>query len=385
MSQNKIKLGMIGGGSSSFIGVVHRIAAYMGEKYSLVGGAFDTDHQKALDFASTLDLDLSRCYANIDAFIAGENSLPKEERIEVVVIVTPNFLHYSMAKQLIEAGFHVICEKPITNTADEAIELEQLVAKHKVVFALTHTYTGYPLVRQMKTMIAEGTIGDIQKVDAQYYQGWINPIIHDKEKRKSVWRLDPEKAGQSCCMGDIGVHAFNMIEYTTGLKTTKVLSDLNTLYNDNTLDIDGTALLRFENGVRGIVRASQIATGEENNLKIAVYGRNGALKWEQENPNYLYLLQEDKPVQVFKPGHVYNSDFAKESTKMAPGHPEGIFDSMANIYNGAAKAIRGEEYKKGAFPTIHDGVRGMKFIEAVLASTQNGNSWTEIVDEHEDN
>ncbi|KYG76736.1 Gfo/Idh/MocA family protein [Roseivirga echinicomitans] len=385
MSQNKIKLGMIGGGSSSFIGVVHRIAAYMGEKYTLVGGAFDTDHQKALDFANTLDLDLSRTYATIDAFIAGENNLPKSERIEVVVIVTPNFLHYTMAKQLIEAGFHVICEKPVTNTTAEAIELEQLVTKHKVVFALTHTYTGYPMVRQMKTMIAEGMIGDIQKVDAQYYQGWINPIIHDKEKRKSVWRLDPEKAGQSCCMGDIGVHAFNMIEYTTGLKTTKVLSDLSTLYDDNALDIDGTALLRFENGIRGIVRASQIATGEENNLKIAVYGRTGALKWEQENPNFLYFLQEDTPVQVFKPGHVYNSDFAKESTKMAPGHPEGIFDSMANIYNGAAKAIRGEEYRKGAFPTIHDGVRGMKFIEAVLESTQNGNSWIEIVDEHEDN
>lgn len=383
MIQNKIKLGMIGGGSSSFIGIVHRIAAYMGENYTLVGGAFDTDHKKALDFANALDLDLSRTYANIDDFIVGENSLPKSDRIEVVVIVTPNFLHYTMAKQLIEAGFHVICEKPVTNTAAEAIELEELVNKHGVVFALTHTYTGYPMVRQMKTMIAEGLIGDIQKVDAQYYQGWINPVIHGKEKRKSVWRLDPEKAGQSCCMGDIGVHAFNMIEYTTGLKTAKVLSDLNTLYDDNALDIDGTALLRFENGIGGMVRASQIATGEENNLTIAVYGRKGALKWEQENPNFLYFLQEDKPAQVFKPGHAYNNDFAKESTKMAPGHPEGIFDSMANIYNGAAKAIRGKEYRKGAFPTIRDGVRGMKFIEAVLESTQNGNSWTEIVDEHE--
>ena len=299
MSQSKIKLGMIGGGSSSFIGIVHRIAAYMGENYTLVGGAFDTDHKKALEFADSLDLDLARCYANIDAFIAGENSLPKAERIKVVVIVTPNFLHYTMAKQLIKAGFHVICEKPVTNTAAEAIELEQLVEKHKVVFVLTHTYTGYPMVRQMKTMIGDGMIGDIQKVDAQYYQGWINPVIHDKEKRKSVWRLDPEKAGQSCCMGDIGVHAFNMIEYTTGLKTTKVLSDLNTLYDDNALDVDGTALLHFENGVRGIVRASQIATGEENNLKIAVYGKKGALKWEQENPNYLSFFQEDKPASGF--------------------------------------------------------------------------------------
>jgi predicted dehydrogenase len=380
MSQRKIRLGMIGGGHSSFIGIVHRIASYIGEDYKLVGGAFDTDYERAIDFANSLELDTNRAYENIDKFIAGETALPADERIEAVVVVTPNFLHYPMAKQLIQAGFHVICEKPVTNTAEEAVELEELVNKHKVVFALTHTYTGYPMVRQMKSMIAAGVIGDIQKVDAQYYQGWINPVIHDKEKRKSVWRLDPAKAGQSCCMGDIGVHAFNMIEYTTGLKTEKVLADLNTLYEDNPLDIDGTALLRFEKDVRGIVRASQIATSEENNLRIAAYGTKGSLKWEQENPNYLYHLQDDEPVHVLKPGHVYNGEFAKVSTKMAPGHPEGIFDSMANLYSGAAKAIRGEAYIDGAFPTIRDGVRGMKFIEAVLASDKNGNSWTAIVD-----
>jgi predicted dehydrogenase len=380
MSQRKIRLGMIGGGHSSFIGIVHRIASYIGEQYTLVGGAFDTDYDRAIDFAKQLELDPSRTYPNIDAFVAGETSMPADQRIEAVVVVTPNFLHYPMAKQLIQAGFHVICEKPVTNTAAEAVELEGLVAKHKVVFALTHTYTGYPMVRQMKSMIADGVIGDVQKVDAQYYQGWINPVIHDKEKRKSVWRLDPEKAGQSCCMGDIGVHAFQMVEYTTGLKTKKVLSDLNTLYADNALDVDGTALLRFENNVRGIVRASQIATAEENNFTVAIYGTKGSLKWEQENPNYLYFLQENQPMQVMKPGHVYASELAKQSTKMAPGHPEGIFDSMANLYTGAAKAIRGEAYLEGSYPTIRDGVRGMKFIEAVLASAKAGNTWTEIVD-----
>ena len=380
MSHKKIRLGMIGGGHSSFIGIVHRIASYIGEQYTLVGGAFDTDYDRAIDFAKQLELDPSRTYPNIDAFVAGETALPADQRIEAVVVVTPNFLHYPMAKQLSQAGFHVICEKPVTNTAAEAVELEELVAKHKVVFALTHTYTGYPMVRQMKSMIADGVIGDVQKVDAQYYQGWINPVIHDKEKRKSVWRLDPEKAGQSCCMGDIGVHAFQMVEYTTGLKTKKVLSDLNTLYPDNALDVDGTALLRFENNVRGIVRASQIATAEENNFTVAIYGTKGSLKWEQENPNYLYFLQENQPMQVMKPGHAYASDLAKQSTKMAPGHPEGIFDSMANLYTGAAKAIRGEAYLEGSYPTIRDGVRGMKFIEAVLASAKAGNTWTEIVD-----
>ncbi|HEY9118047.1 MAG TPA: Gfo/Idh/MocA family oxidoreductase [Roseivirga sp.] len=380
MSHRKIRMGMIGGGLNSFIGIVHRIAAYIGEEYTLVGGAFDTDYEMALKFAKQLELDPNRTYPNIDQFIAKESALPADQRIEAVVVVTPNFLHYPMAKQLIQAGFHVICEKPVTNTAAEAMELEELVNKHGVVFALTHTYTGYPMVRQMKSMIAEGVIGKVQKVDAQYYQGWINPVIHDKEKRAGVWRLDPAKAGQSCCMGDIGVHAFNMIEYTTGLKTTKLLADLNTLYEDNPLDIDGTAICVFDNGARGLVRASQIATAEENNLRIAVYGTKGSLKWEQENPNYLYHLPDGGIQQVLKPGHAYNGEFAKISTKMAPGHPEGIFDSMANLYLGTAKAIRGEKYLDGAFPGIRDGVRGMKFIEATLHSWKNGNVWTEIVD-----
>lgn len=380
MSLRKIRMGMIGGGLNSFIGIVHRIAAYIGEEYTIIGGAFDTDYEMALKFARQLELDTNRTYPNIDEFIAKESALPADERIEAVVVVTPNFLHYPMAKQLIQAGFHVICEKPVTNTAAEAMELEDLVNKHGVVFALTHTYTGYPMVRQMKSMIAEGVIGKVQKVDAQYYQGWINPVIHDKEKRAGVWRLDPAKAGQSCCMGDIGVHAFNMIEYTTGLKTTKLLADLNTLYEDNPLDIDGTAICVFDNGARGLVRASQIATAEENNLRIAVYGTKGSLKWEQENPNYLYHLPDGGIQQVLKPGHAYNGEFAKISTKMAPGHPEGIFDSMANLYLGAAKAIRGEKYLDGAFPGIRDGVRGMKFIEATLHSSKNGNVWTEIED-----
>jgi len=376
----RIRLGMIGGGSNSFIGIVHRIASYIGEDYELVGGAFDVDFDQAKAFAKTLDLDPKRIYANIDDFITSELALPEEERIEVVTVVTPNFLHYPMAKQLIMAGFNVICEKPVTNTAAEAVELEELVKKHDVVFCLTHTYQGYPMVRQMRDMIRSGALGKIQKVDAQYYQGWINPVIHDKEKRKTVWRLDPAKAGQSCCMGDIGVHAFNMAEYMTGLKTEKVLAELETLYDDNPLDIDGTALLRFEDGSKGIVRASQIATGEENRLTVAVYGTKGGLRWEQENPNYLFYMEEGKPLQVLKPGHEYNGQLAQISTKMAPGHPEGIFDSMGNIYKGTARAIRGENPMDGEYPTIREGVRGMKFIEATLYSSKNGNTWTTIDD-----
>ncbi|MFY0653571.1 MAG: Gfo/Idh/MocA family oxidoreductase [Cyclobacteriaceae bacterium] len=373
--KKRIKMGMIGGGHRSFIGILHRIAAYMGEDYNLVGGVFDVDFDRSKQFAQDLEMDLSRVYEDIDIFIEKENALPAEDRIEAVVIVTPNFLHYMMAKKLIQAGFNVICEKPVTTTAAEAIELQELVKEHNIVFALTHTYTGYPMVRQMKTMIAEGVIGKIQKVDAQYYQGWINPVIHEKEQRSSVWRLDPKVSGISCCIGDIGVHAFNMIEYTTGLKVEKVLADLSTLYDDNPLDIDGSVLLRLDDDVRGLVRSSQIATGEENNLSIAVYGTKGGFKWEQENPNYLIHLKEGQPYEVFKPGNPYNAEFTAESTKMAPGHPEGIFDSMGNIYKGAAKAIRGEAVKNGAFPTIEDGVRGMQFIEAAVASAEAGNSW----------
>jgi len=377
---NRIRLGMIGGGLSSFIGIVHRIASYIGEDYQLVGGAFDIDYDRALQFAEGLDLDPKRVYPTIEEFISGERALPAEERIEVVTVVTPNFLHYPMAKQLIEAGFHVICEKPVTNTAAEAVELEQLVKKHEVVFCLTHTYQGYPMVRQMRDMIRSGVIGSIQKVDAQYYQGWINPVIHEADKRKTVWRLDPQKAGQSCCMGDIGVHAFNLAEYMTGLTTASVLAELDTLYADNPLDVDGTALLRFDNGVKGIVRASQIATGEENSLRVAVYGTKGGLRWEQENPNYLYHMEEGKALQVLKPGHEYNGELATLSTKMAPGHPEGIFDSMGNIYKGTANAIRRKKVLDGEYPTIREGVRGMKFIEAALHSSNNGNIWTEIDD-----
>src|SRR5690606_10380517 len=344
--KRKIRMGMIGGGIGAFIGIAHRIASYIGEEYVLVGGAFDVDYNKGLEFAEGLGLDKERVYKDIDTFVEKESALPEDERIELVSIVTPNFLHFSMAKKLIQAGFNVVCEKPVTTTSEEALELQQLVGKHKVVFCLAHTYTGYPMVRQMKKMIAEGVIGDVQKVDAQYYQGWINPVIHTPELRKSVWRLDPAKAGISSCMGDIGVHAFNLIEYTTGLEVKQILSDISTLYPDNPLDVDGTVLLRIKDDIRGLVRASQIATGEENNLTIAVYGNKGGLKWEQENPNYLYLVSDDKPTQVLKPGHAYNSQFAKDSTKMAPGHPEGIFDAMGNLYRGTAKAIRKESLEE---------------------------------------
>jgi predicted dehydrogenase len=347
----------------------------MNDNYEIVGAVFNPDHNDSLAFAKEIGVPTNRIYKDFDALVEEELKLPEGERIQVCSILTPNFLHFPMAKKLLENGFNVICEKPMTTTYEEAMVLQAALEKAKTVFAVTHTYTGYPMVRQMREMVKAGALGKVQKVDVQYYQGWINPIIHDKEKRTTTWRLNPEKAGISCCMGDIGVHAFNMVEYTTGLQVETILADLNYLYEDNKMDIDGTVLIRMKGGVKGVIRSSQIATGEENRLTVAIYGDKGGLRWEQENPNYLYVLSDDKPLQVFKPGHAYNSQLSLDGTKLPPGHPEGIFDAMANIYLGVARAVRGEAYNSGEFPTMMDGVRGLNFIESSVTSHQEGNTW----------
>jgi predicted dehydrogenase len=299
--------------------------------------------------------------------------------MEMVTIVTPNNLHFPFAKMLLSNKFHVMCEKPMTMTVEEAIELEELVIRNKLTFALTHTYTGYPMVRQMREMIASGVLGTIQRIDAQYYQGWVNSIIHGSDSRiTGVWRFDPAQSGASSCMGDIGVHAFNLIEYTTGLEIKQILSDLNPVKEGFKLDLDGTVMLRFHKGLKGVIRSCQVATGEENNLCIAVYGSKASLKWGQENPNYLYMLSDSEPAKVFKPAHSYNYEFAEKSHTMPSGHPEGIYEAVANIYKGMAKSVRGEPFKSGEFPTVHDGVRGMKFIHAVVNSNKNGNTWESV-------
>ena len=375
---NKIRLGILGGGGDSLIGVLHRVAASMFDRYELVGGVFNIELEESIKFAQKIGIPTKHVYSDLDTLIEEELELPKEERIEVVSVLTPNFLHFPMAKKLLENGFNVICEKPMTTTYEEAKILHETLKLANTVFAVTYTYTGYPMVRQMRHMIANGDIGKIQKIDAQYYQGWINPIIHDKQARKSTWRLDPEKSGISCCIGDIGTHAFDMVEYMSGIRVNSILADLNYLYEDNQMDIDGTVLIRCENDVKGVIRASQIATGEENNFTVQIYGDKAGLKWEQENPNYLYLLEDGHPMRVLKPGHSYNGDLSLDGTKLPPGHPEGIFDSMGNIYKGVARAIRNEAYDHGEFPTIIDGMRGMDFIEKAVDSHKKGNVWVAL-------
>tara|TARA_B100000424_G_scaffold77450_1_gene57722 strand:+ start:216 stop:1352 length:1137 start_codon:yes stop_codon:yes gene_type:complete len=375
---NKIKLGFVGGGNDSLIGVLHKVAAVMFDRYDLIGGVFSSNKEVNVKTANDLGLDQSRIYNDFEEMIDAESKIDLSEKIEAVCILTPNFLHFPMAKKFLENGFHVICEKPLSISLKQAQELKSIKDSKKLVFAVTHTYTGYPMVRQMTQMISQGIIGDIQRVDSTYFQGWINDIIHDKDKRNSTWRLNPEVSGISSCLADIGTHAFNMLELVCGMKVKKILADLNNLYEDNPLDIDVSVLVRMENGCKGTIRSTQIATGLENNLNISVYGSKGSLSWEQENPNYLYYYTNDKPLQILKPGHPYNSKISLDGTKLPAGHPEGIFDAMGNIYRGVARAIRGEKNEKGEFPTIEEGVRGMDFIEKAVKSNENGNIWLEL-------
>lgn len=374
----KIRLGILGGGGDSLVGILHRIAASMHNKYEIVGGVFNPNFDDNIKFAKEIGLNENRIYEDFEKMIEEELKLEPKKRMEVISILTPNFLHYPMAKRLLENNFNVICEKPMTTSYEEAKELDRINKEKQLVFAVTYTYTGYPMVRQMKNMIESGLIGDIQKVDLQYYQGWINPIIHDDKKRAETWRLQPEKSGISCCIGDIGTHAFDMLEYVSGMEVKHLLADLNYIYPDNKMDVDGTILIRFSENIKGVIRASQIATGEENNFSVAIYGKKGSLKWEQENPNYLYHLSEDSPLKVLKPGHEYNSDFSLAASKLPPGHPEGVFDSMANIYNGIANKINNKNSFNDEYPTLNDGLRGMLFIEKAVESHEKGNIWVNL-------
>ena len=372
----KLKWGLIGGGEGSQIGPAHRLGALADGLFEFSAAALDHRPDVGKNFAKSLGINENRAYGDWHEMLTSETK--RDDRIDLVTVATPNSTHFEITKAFLEAGFNVLCEKPMTTTYAEAKDLENIYKSKNLTFAVTYTYTGYPMIRQMKEMIKSGVIGDIQRVDLQYYQGWINPIIHDSSKRSETWRLQPEKSGISCCIGDIGTHAFDMLEYVTGMEVKELLSDLNYVYDDNTMDVDGTILIRFSDKIKGVIRASQIATGEENNFTVAIYGKKGGLKWEQQNPNYLYHLSETDPMKVLKPGHDYNSNFAKISAKLPPGHPEGMFDSMANIYFGVAREINGNKEFDGEYPTLNDGLRGMLFIEKAVESHKSGNTWVKL-------
>ncbi|WP_416446022.1 Gfo/Idh/MocA family protein [Leeuwenhoekiella sp. A16] len=379
----KLKMGMVGGGLGSFIGDVHRKAASIDNMIELVCGAFSSSAEKSIASAKDLGISSSRAYGSYQEMIEKEQELPEDERMDFVSIVTPNHMHFPPAKMALENGFHVICDKPVTLTLEEAVELEKVASASGKVFALTHNYTGYPMVKQAKEMIARGDLGDIRKVNVQYLQGWLSTAVEKTENKQASWRVDPKKSGIGGALGDIGTHAENLAEYITGLQLEELAADLTAFGDGRTLDDDGNVLLRFTGGAKGTLTISQIATGEENNLAIRVYGTKGSVFWQQENPNELTALWLDKPKQIYTPGGNGTYEASSSYTRVPPGHPEGYLEGFATIYRSFAKELNsvkaGEKpSKKYDFPTVSDGLRGMRFIYAAVASSDNNAAWVSL-------
>jgi predicted dehydrogenase len=332
----KIKMGMIGGGRGAFIGGVHRMAAALDGQIELVCGAFSSSPEKSKASAADFFINPNRAYGSFEEMIMAEKELPEGVRMDFVSIVTPNHVHFAPAKMALENGFHVVSDKPLCFTMDEAKELEALVESTGLLFALTHNYTGYPMVKQAKSMIKNGDIGTIRKVVVEYPQGWLATKIEDEGQKQAAWRTDPTKSGASGCIGDIGSHAENLAEYITGLKIKELCADLSTFVEGRLLDDDGNILLRFESGAKGILHASQIAVGEENDLNIRIYGTKGGLQWRQMEPNFLFAKWMDKPTQIFRTGIGELSPEATAHTRIPGGHPEGYLEAFANIYRNVA-------------------------------------------------
>jgi predicted dehydrogenase len=365
---------MIGGGRGSFIGAVHRMAAALDGHIELLGGAFSSDPERSKLSGADLFLDPQRCYGTYQEMITTEAGLPENSRIELVSIVTPNHMHFGPAMMALDHGFHVVCDKPLCLTLDEAKQLAEKVKSTGLLFALTHNYTGYPMVKQAKQMVAHGELGHIRRVVVEYPQGWLSTALETTQQKQAAWRTDPSQSGVAGAMGDIGTHAENLIEYVTGLKIESLCADLHTHIPGRKLDDDGSVLLRFGNGARGVLCASQISAGEENNLRLRVYGEKGSLDWSQMEPNSLVARWLDKPMQVFRTGGIGLFREAEMHTRFPAGHPEGYLEAFANIYRNVAYCLQANLTNEKAhpayydFPTIEDGVRGMEFIEAVVKS-----------------
>ena len=377
-------MGMVGGGQGAFIGPVHRIAATLDQQVEMVAGSFSRTAEITKATGEELYLAPSRCYRSYEGMAETESKLGPDERIDFVSIVTQNVSHFHIAKTFLEAGFHVVCDKPMTFALDEAKELVRLVEKAGLVFALTHNYTGHPLVRHARGLFASGEMGTIRKVIVEYLQDFLM-YPHEKEGMKqAVWRVDPSQAGIGGTLGDVGTHCVNLLEYITGDHISQLCADKATFLPDRKLDEDINVLLRFKNGGKGVLTASQIATGEENGLRLRIYGSKGAVLWAQENPNYLEVYRYGEPRQVLTRGSGYLSDVAEESTRVPTGHPEGYLEAFANIYCGAIEAIRrhidGNPMKTGEynFPTVYDGLRGMEFIYKAVESVDKGSVWVDL-------
>lgn len=377
----KLKMGMVGGGKNAFIGAIHRIAANIDGLIELHCGAFSSNSEISKESGRSLFLPDEKCYSTYQEMILTESLLPKEDRMDFVTIVTPNFAHFTPAMMALEHGFHVLIDKPMTLTLDEAKQLEQKIKETGLILCLTHTYSAYPMVKQARAMIADDQLGKIRKVMVEYPQGWLSTLTEKDGNKQAAWRTDPSKSGISGCMGDIGTHAAQLAEYISGLKITKLCADINIVVEGRKLDDDGNVLLKFENGANGILVASQIATGEENSLKIKVYGEKGGLEWHQMEPNTLVVKWPDAPAQIYRTGNNYLFNSATINTRTPSGHPEGYLEAFANLYKNFALTLsarlEGEEPTEEMldFPNVADGVRGMAFIESVIASGKSDQKW----------
>jgi predicted dehydrogenase len=378
----KLRMGMIGGGIGSFIGDVHRKAAALDGMIELVCGAFSSSPEKSIASAKALYLPEERCYKDYEEMITKEKMLPEDQRMNFVAIVTPNHMHFAPAKLALENGFHVVCDKPMTLTLEEAIELEKIVTKSGLLFALTHNYTGHPLVKQAKAMVANGDLGNIRKIQVHYLQGWLTTSVEKTGHKQASWRVDPSKSGIGGALGDIGTHAENLVEYITGLKIEELAADLGRFGEGRVLDDDGNLLLRMENGAKATMSFSQIALGEENNLSIKVYGEKGSLEWQQENPNQLITHWLKEPQKIYTPNGNDLYPEALNSSRIPAGHPEGYLEAFATIYKNFAThlmaVLTNKSIEKPDYPTVNDGIRGMKFIYAAVESDKNNSIWTKI-------
>ncbi len=383
--KRKLRMGMIGGGKDAFIGAIHRLAFNMDGLVEMVCGALSINPAIAKDSGESLFLPADRIYLNFEEMLEKESLLPADKRMDFVTIVTPNFAHFAPAKMALQKGFNVVVEKPITFNLAEAKELKQLVEETGLLLCLTHTYSGYPMVKQAKAMIADGVLGAVKKVWVEYPQGWLSKLSEREGNAQAAWRTDPNKSGKAGCMGDIGTHAAHLSEYITGLKITQLCADLNIMVPGRALDDDGNVLLKFNNGAAGVLMASQVAAGEENALKIRIYGEKCGLEWAQMEPNTLLVKWLDAPAQILRAGSNYGdrlSSYAIQNCRTPGGHPEGYLEAFANIYKNFALTlsakIDGTVASKEVldFPGVEDGIRGMAFIDSVVDSAKSDLKWT---------
>lgn len=378
----RMRIGMVGGGKDAFIGGVHRIALRLDGNYELVAGSFSSNFDNSKETGKDLGLAEDRIYETYQEMAEKESA--RSDGIHVVAIVTPNHLHVPIAKIFAEKGMHIICDKPLALSTKEAIELKNIVENKKIIFALTHNYTGYPMVRHARSLIQKGDLGSIRVVQAEYPQDWLTTKAEDSGLKQAEWRTDPKRSGDGGCIGDIGTHAFNLIRFITGLEVDELSADIHTFVKGRLLDDNAQIMLRFKGGAKGAIWSSQVAVGNENNLKIRVFGENGGLEWRQEDPNYLYYTKFGHPTHKITRGSGSASEEANEVTRIPPGHPEGYLEGFANIYSDVYKRLFAQtnnqnyDQSNDCYPTIYDGVEGMRFIETVLESNNNNSKWVEF-------